>query len=160
MATFEEELSRTGYLVYTNKGVSMMPLLRQDRDVMVIRAQKTGFQKNDAVLFKRGNGQYVLHRITKKLPDGKYFIIGDNCVSGETVPEGQILGVLTQVRRDGKTVNITDHGYKLYIHTVPARRVLLKAKTAVRTGAVHFVNNRLPTPVKKKLKTVYHAIRK
>ena len=160
MATFEDQLERNGVLVYTNKGVSMMPLLRQGRDVMVIEAKRSGFQKNDAVLFKRDNGQYVLHRITKKLPDGKNFIIGDNCVSGETVPEGQILGVLTQVRRDGKTVNITDPGYILYVHTVPARRVLLKAKTAVRTGAVHFVNNRLPAPVKKKLKAVYRAIRK
>ncbi len=33
---FEEILDRFGQLVYPNKGVSMMPLLRQDRDLMVI----------------------------------------------------------------------------------------------------------------------------
>lgn len=36
-ASFEEMLDRNGYLAYTNVGVSMMPLLRQGKDVMEIR---------------------------------------------------------------------------------------------------------------------------
>ena len=34
--TFEEELEQNGKLVYTNVGVSMLPLLREGRDVMLI----------------------------------------------------------------------------------------------------------------------------
>ncbi len=52
--TFEELLERDGQIAYTNKGVSMMPLLRQGRDLMVI--DKKGpepCKKYDAVLFKR-----------------------------------------------------------------------------------------------------------
>ena len=39
--TFEEELSRSGKVVYTNVGVSMMPLLREGRDIMVIHKADT-----------------------------------------------------------------------------------------------------------------------
>ena len=36
MSSFEEELEQNGTLVFPNKGTSMMPLLRQNRDLMVI----------------------------------------------------------------------------------------------------------------------------
>lgn len=128
MTDFKTELRERGYLAYTNKGVSMMPLLRQDRDVMVIRARTGPVRKNDAVLFQRDNGQYVLHRVTKILGDGTYWIVGDNCVSGEPVREDQILGILTEVKRDGKTLKCTDRAYLLYVKTMPLRRVWITAK--------------------------------
>ena len=31
--TFEEEIERSGRLIYTNVGDSMLPLIRQDRDM-------------------------------------------------------------------------------------------------------------------------------
>lgn len=34
--TFEEVLELDGRLIYTNKGISMMPFLRADKDVMII----------------------------------------------------------------------------------------------------------------------------
>ena len=35
-SSFEEQLARTGKLIYTNKGDSMMPLIKQDRDLLII----------------------------------------------------------------------------------------------------------------------------
>ena len=119
--TFEEELARSGKLVYTNVGVSMLPLLREGRDVMMIEAREPGeIRRFDAVLFRRkgviGRGAYVLHRILKVLPDGKYWIVGDNCTSGEVVATEDILGVLTQVGRGGrKTIHVTDFSYRMYV---------------------------------------------
>ena len=115
MTSFEEELDRSGSIVFTNKGVSMMPLLRQDRDLIVI--EKKGpqrFQKYDVVLFKRGQ-QYVLHRILE-VREHDYFIAGDNCRTGEYVRDEQILGILTQVVRDGKTITPDDPAYQRYVH--------------------------------------------
>ena len=115
MSSFEEELELNGTLVFTNKGRSMMPLLRQDRDLMVI--EKKGperCKKYDAVLFKRGE-KYVLHRILKVRPND-YFIAGDNNCRGESVREEQILGILKQVVRDGKTISVEDPGYQCYVH--------------------------------------------
>ena len=77
MYTFEEILADKGYLVYTNVGYSMMPLLRQRRDIIEIHAKdKERCKKYDVVLYKRGS-HYILHRIIKVLPDG-YVIAGDN----------------------------------------------------------------------------------
>ena len=105
--TFEQLLERDGHLAYTNKGVSMMPLLRQDRDVMIIRLKgEERCKKLDAVLFKRpSSGAYVLHRILRVNGDSTYWIIGDNCVAGETVV------------RDGKSIPVTDPVYRLYVNT-------------------------------------------
>lgn len=120
--TFEELLEKDGQLIYTNKGVSMMPLLREDRDIMVIR--KKGSEpccKLDAVLFKRpgiiGRGAYVLHRILKVNNDGTYWVVGDNCTSGEIVAEKQILGILRTVVRNGKTISVNNRGYRVYVNT-------------------------------------------
>lgn len=128
MTTFEEELQQTGKLVFTNKGVSMMPLLRHDRDLMVICAKKDGFQKNDVVLFKRDNGQYVLHRIARKEKDGTYYIIGDNCLKGEKVRPDQLLGILTDIKRGGKTISLAhSRKYRLYVKWLPIRHFYLPA---------------------------------
>lgn len=135
--TFEQVLERDGQLAYTNVGVSMMPLLRQGRDLMIIeRKGPERCRKLDAVLFKRpgrtGRGAYVLHRILRVNGDGTYWIVGDNCVSGETVAEENVLGVLTAVVRDGKTVPVTAPGYRLYVNTwcrfYPLRIALLRAR--------------------------------
>lgn len=117
--TFEQLLDRDGQLAYTNKGVSMMPLLRQGKDVMIIqRKGGTRCKKLDAVLFKRPTSNaYVLHRILRVNDDGTYWIIGDNCITGDTVTEENILGVLTAVVRDGKTIPVTNPGYRLYVNT-------------------------------------------
>ncbi len=129
MTTFEQELDAHGRIIYTNKGVSMLPLLRQGKDVMYIEKRTDcRCKKYDAVLFKRSNGQYVLHRITKVL-DGGYFIIGDNCVTGEFVLEQQVLGILKSIRRNQKTIQVTDFGYQCYVRIWrPLRMTWLRAK--------------------------------
>ena len=100
----------------------MMPLLREDRDLMLI--DKKGPERCnrlDAVLFKRpgvsGRGAYVLHRVLRVNADGTYWIVGENRFRGETVPEENILGVLTGVVRDGRTIFVTDRSYRLYVNT-------------------------------------------
>lgn len=115
--TFEEQLRKHGTLVYTNVGDSMMPLLRQNRDLMVI--QKKGperLRKYDVAFYRRPAGEYVLHRVLKVCPDS-YVICGDNRWNREyDVPDEWILGVLTAVVRDGKEIPVTDWRYRLYVH--------------------------------------------
>ncbi|MCQ2467632.1 MAG: hypothetical protein MJ166_08955 [Clostridia bacterium] len=114
--TFEETLDKQGVLVYTNVGVSMRPLIRQGRDVMVIRKKGEGrLNRYDAVLFKRSNGQYILHRILK-VCEKNYYIVGDNCASGEYVADSQILGVLDEIIRGERHIKVTDRMYKVYVH--------------------------------------------
>ena len=120
MNSIAEELEKTGRVAYTNQGVSMRPLIRAGRDVWVIEKRSPEeVQKYDVVLFRRPpenrRGVYVLHRVLKRYPDGRFWIVGDNCVSGEDVRPENVLGVMTKLNRGGKTVQPTDFGYRVYV---------------------------------------------
>ena len=115
-STFEEQLAQTGRLIYTNKGDSMMPLIKQDRDLLVIKPVSGRLKKYDVPLYRRDSGQYVLHRILKVRKDD-YVICGDNRWSKEYgISDRHILGVLTAVVRDGRVVSFESWKYKLYVH--------------------------------------------
>ncbi len=115
--TFEERLAADGKLIHTNLGDSMMPFLREGRDLMIIEPRPEGRCKRlDAVLYKRPNGKYVLHRILK-VRKNDYVLCGDNRIMREFgVQEDWIFGVLTGIIRDGKTIPVTDRRYLLRVH--------------------------------------------
>ena len=100
---FEDLLERDGTLTYTNVGTSMLPLLREGRDLFTV--EKKGEERcrvGDVVLFRRRDEAYVLHRIVEVRPDG-YVLLGDNCVSCEKgVRDEDILGVMSAFVRGGK----------------------------------------------------------
>jgi hypothetical protein len=116
-STYEEQLALHGRLIYTNVGDSMMPLLRQNRDLMVIERRKPGrCKKYDAVLYRRPDGKHVMHRILK-VRQQDYVLCGDNRWQRETgVQDSWIIGVLTAVIRDDKEIPVTDWRYRLYVH--------------------------------------------
>ena len=136
MISFEEELEKSGKLVYTTVGVSMRPLIKQDRDISIISKPTGRLKKFDVALYKRPNGQYVLHRVVKVLENG-YVILGDNCVSKEyNIKDSQILGVLTSLVRNGKEIDLNSFGYKLYVRAryahYPVRVIIFKTKRFLR----------------------------
>ena len=62
VSSFEEVLLDKGVIIYTNKGYSMLPLLRQKKDLIEIRKKEPGrCKKYDVVLYKRDK-KYILHR--------------------------------------------------------------------------------------------------
>ncbi len=140
MNSIAEELEITGRVAYTNQGVSMRPLIRAGRDVWVIEKRSPEeIKKIDVVLFRRppvnGRGVYVLHRVLKRFPDGRFWIVGDNCVSGEMVRPEDVLGVMTQLKRAGKAMDFSSLWYRAYVKLWcapwPLRFVLLRG--------IHFV---------------------
>ena len=116
-STFEEEIAKYGELVYTNVGNSMLPLLREGRDLFIISRKPTGrLKKYDVPLYKRDSGQYVLHRILK-VRRNDYILCGDNRWRREKgITDRHVIGVLTAIIRDGKTISVTDRRYRLYVH--------------------------------------------
>ena len=134
--TFEAELARKGTITYTCKGVSMLPLLRQQRDLFTITKRDGRCKKYDVVLYKRYDGAYVLHRVIKILPDG-YIILGDNCLNKEYgITDNDILGVMTSFVRDGKEYSVSSKGYRLYVRVwvgfYPIRRFWKLVKARMR----------------------------
>ena len=112
---FEDYIEQEGKLIYKNVGTSMMPLIRQGKDLMVIEKPQGRLKKYDVPLYKRDSGQYVLHRILK-VRENDYVICGDHCYRKEYgITDRQIIGVLTAVIRDGKEIPVTDRRYRMYV---------------------------------------------
>ena len=115
-STFEEEINKTEKLIYTNVGDSMMPLIRQGKDLLIIEKVNGRLKKYDVPLYKRDSGQYVLHRILK-VRKNDYVICGDNRWGREYgIQDRHIIGVLTGIIRDGKEISVNDKKYKIYVH--------------------------------------------
>jgi len=134
-SSFEDLLHTDGYFVYTNVGFSMMPLLRQRNDLIEIRKKNGRCKKYDVILYKRGN-KYILHRVLRVLPEG-YIVAGDHNTFIETdVTDKMILGVMTRVIRNGKSITPDNIWYKMYVHlwcdAYPVRMLILKIKFKVR----------------------------
>lgn len=135
--TFEDVLEKDGVMIYTNVGCSMMPLLRERKDIIEIRRKgNERCKKYDVVLYKRGN-RYILHRILKVLPDGGYLIVGDHCTRIEDdIKDENILGIMTRVQRNGKDITPDNFWYKFYVHlwcdVYPVRMLILKIKFRIR----------------------------
>ena len=135
--TFETLLSRDGYLVYKTRGVSMEPMLRQNRDLVIIKVPASRLKKYDVAFYKR-NEAYVLHRVIKVMPD-HYLIRGDNTYALETVPDDAVLGVLTGFQRKGKEIDVTDPAYLWYVRVwdaiYPVRAFFFRCRRAAVKAA-------------------------
>lgn len=115
-SSFEKMIKKEGRLIYSSVGDSMWPLIRQGRDLVVIERKTGRLRKYDVPLYRRDNGQYVLHRILK-VRENDYVLCGDNRTHKETgITNRHIIGVLKAIVRDGKELTVNAWCYKLYVH--------------------------------------------
>lgn len=131
-SSIADYLAENGTLTYTNVGVSMLPLLREGRDLFTVRRKRPErCKRGDVVLYRRGK-DYVLHRVVEVRSDD-YVILGDNCIGKEYgVRDADIIGVMTGYVRGGKEHSVQDWSYRVYsfvwLHTAWLR-VFLKRCT-------------------------------
>ncbi len=138
--SIEEELKRNGKIVYKIKGQSMYPMLRQDKDLVVITKNTGMIHPGDVVLYKRiKDNALILHRVLKT--DGNHLIIrGDHIFTNENVHVSQIIGILDSYIRNGKTIKCnsrTDNAYRsilpfLRIITLTKQRIIRTVKSIIR----------------------------
>lgn len=112
--SYEEILNRDGKYIFTPVGTSMLPMLRQRRDTVLVEKKNGAVKKHDVILYKRECGDYILHRVLK-VKNGEYTLCGDNHTHLEKgVKDEQILGVMTAFWRDEKMIKTTDFSYRFY----------------------------------------------
>ena len=111
--TIEEVLLATGKYIGPTVGTSMLPMLKNRRDTIVVKAKTERLKPLDVALYKRGN-LYILHRVLK-VTDTGYIIRGDNCYYDEIVPEEDVIGVLTEFFRKKTHYSCTDEKYLKYV---------------------------------------------
>jgi hypothetical protein len=111
--TIEEVLREKGVYVGPTVGVSMLPMLKNRRDTIVVHPKTERLKPLDVALYRRGN-DYVLHRVLS-LTESGYIIRGDNCYVDELVLEDAVIGVLTEFFRKNKHYVCTDEKYLKYV---------------------------------------------
>ena len=114
------------------KGTSMLPLLRQGKDSVVLVKADGALSRGDVPLYKRDDGQYVLHRIVKVEKDGTYTMCGDNQTALERgIRQEQIIAALSAIYRKDKRVEKSALSYRLYVllwRSFFVRRVYFKLR--------------------------------
>ena len=134
--TYEEYLEQNGTLTYRNVGTSMLPLLKQGRDLFTVtKKTQERCKKLDVVLYRRG-GKYVLHRIVEVRKED-YVILGDNCIQKEYgIRDEDILGVMTEYVRKGKRQSCKSFPYRAYsalwVNAYPIRLAAFRLKRFVK----------------------------
>lgn len=119
---FEEVLEHEGKLIKYPTGTSMLPLLRQGKDVFLVQKPFRELRKNDVVLYKRKD-KYILHRIIK-INGENLVIIGDNCVTKEyDIKTKDVLGIMTHITRSNKNIDVEkSKSYKWYVRFLSVYR--------------------------------------
>jgi hypothetical protein len=114
--SLEEQLKTVGFFVLPPRGVSMWPLLRNGRDSVRIEplADVRALRVGDVPVYRRENGQLVLHRVRYVAKDG-YLMCGDNQSRMEFVPFSWVFGVMTAYYRDEKEHSLHSFAYRCYV---------------------------------------------
>ena len=90
-----EKLENGGTVTFSPSGTSMLPMLRDGEDVVVLSKPKGRLHLFDIPLYKRKDGSYVLHRIVDFDADG---------------------GVVTAFYRKGKSYTTNSLPYRMYLN--------------------------------------------
>lgn len=126
------QLSHDGVANLTVTGSSMMPMLHNRRDTVVLSRLDGVPQRGDVILYQRENGSYILHRVVKTPQGGICVCCGDNQWGEEIVPVEQIVAVVTGFRRNGKKYALTHKGYRAYVRLwvglFPLRKPMILAR--------------------------------
>ena len=96
----KEKLNSGGTVTFTPHGTSMYPMLRNGEDVVVLKKPEGRLKYLDVALYRRSNGDFVLHRVVGFDKDSKYIFCGDNQFHKERgITDENIIGVVTAFYR-------------------------------------------------------------
>ena len=135
MPVFRERLAQGQSIRFSPRGTSMLPMLRQGIDSVLLSPVPEKLRKYDLPLYQRKDGRYVLHRIVEV---GQTFTcMGDNQFVPEPgLEQGQMIALVTAFYRREKEYKVSDWRYRLYCrfwhHSRPLRRFWRRGKGWIR----------------------------
>jgi len=113
MPLIQEALSAGRNVKFSPRGISMLPMLHQGRDSVILSPLPEKLRKYDLPLYRRDDGHYVLHRVVKA--GETYTCIGDNQFEYEPgLRHDQMIALVTAFIRDGQQIRVTDLKYRIY----------------------------------------------
>lgn len=109
----QERLASGESVQFTPQGTSMRPTIYGGRDQVVLSPLPEKLKKYDLPLYRREDGQFVLHRIVKV--GDTYTCVGDNqFILEEGVPQEWMIALATGFIRKGKYYSTNGVGYRVY----------------------------------------------
>ncbi len=135
MPLIREALDSGRRVRFSPRGVSMLPMLRQGIDCVTLSPVTGALKKYDLPLYKRENGQYVLHRVIAV--GDTYTCMGDNQFDPEPgLRHEQIIAVVTAFTRGKKEYSVNDWRYWFYCrfwhYSRPVRHLWRRGKNWLR----------------------------
>ena len=135
MPLFRERLAAGQKIQFSPRGISMLPMLRQGIDSVILSPVPEKLKKYDLPLYQRDDGKYILHRVVEA--GDTYTCIGDNqFVYERELRHDQMIALVTTFTRDGRQIPVTNPVYRLYCsfwhHSRSARHFLRRVKNKLR----------------------------
>ena len=113
MPLIRESLQAGQSVRFLPQGTSMLPMIRQGRDSVVLSPISGELKKYDIPLYQRDNGKYVLHRIIHA--GDCYTCMGDHQFRPEPgLRQDQMIAVVTAFYRGEKKYPVSHPGYRIY----------------------------------------------
>ncbi|MCR4718889.1 MAG: hypothetical protein K5768_04585 [Firmicutes bacterium] len=110
----KEQIDVGKTVVFSPKGTSMLPLIRQNIDKVILTKAPQKLKKYDLPLYLRKNGQFVLHRVVGIDKNG-YIMCGDNQSEREYgIKDEQILALACGLYRENDYISFDDKKYVNY----------------------------------------------
>ena len=107
-------------------GNSMSPFLIHDRDTVYLSRLTRPVRRGDMLLYRRENGNYVLHRVFKAAPESLTMIGDAQTVLEPGIQPEQVIAIVTRVERKGKQLAPGSFWWeffeKVWIRMIPLRR--------------------------------------
>ena len=106
----EAQVNSGGYFYLVPKGVSMLPTIRGDVDTVTLE-KADSLKKGDIVLYKRENGQIVLHRIVGFLRDS-LILSGDAQTELEFgIKQNAVIARVREIKKGTKVIKRNSLAY-------------------------------------------------
>ena len=113
MPLIREALDHGRSVRFSPRGSSMLPMLREGVDSIVLSPLPEKLRKFDLPLYRRDDGKYVLHRIIEARET--FTCMGDNQFTPEPgLRREQMIGIVTAFYRGEKMHTVTALPYRLY----------------------------------------------
>lgn len=138
----QETFAAEGTFSLTVTGSSMWPTLKGNRDRVKLAKPPAQWHKCDLPLYRRANGQFVLHRIVGVEADGTLACCGDHQWKVERgLRSEQMVAIVVAVERNGKSFPASAWRYvwwvRLWTFLLPLRPVCFRLGAFCRAVFQH-----------------------
>lgn len=110
----KEQIDGGKTVIFSPSGTSMLPLIRPDKDTVMLKKAPEKLKKYDLPLYLREDGRFILHRVVGIKNDG-YVMCGDNQYEREYgIKNEQILAIACGIRREDEVISADSKKYLNY----------------------------------------------